>query len=265
MSGSCFEESRVHPIDSLCIRFLKFQVPIDTSVVSFPSFYAQNPIGKSPVCVPYVHPLGCVGNPVLAPKRGAPAENGFDSKFVVRNPPYAMSVVLKRKVSVYLCCDKKAMAARASPRAQHKNGGRPICTVASIVLGRKWAIQKGASESAQNFRRWGVFVLALLVVVCWYVRGGFIHKIVVYWARARSGREQGGEQAEKFCVGSGGSIRLDARYVPRYRAKSVHSIQIGRSDRNSRLLSVGHEDSQIGCEKTGSALPEGRLGVQNGF
>ena len=35
--------------------------------------------------------------------------------------------------------------------------------------------------------------------------------------RARSGREQGGEQAEKFFVGSGGWIRLDARYVPRSR------------------------------------------------
>ena len=38
--------------------------------------------------------------------------------------------------------------------------------VKGLKLGRKWAIQKEASESARNFRRPGFFVLALLVVVC---------------------------------------------------------------------------------------------------
>ena len=146
-------------------------------------------------------------------------------KLTVVAPPqfnFTRGEILLTKESDVVSCKRGAtkVYGRNTAECEVRRPGlmtRALIELAMESLGRKWAIQKEASESAQNFHRLSSCPVSCCLLVCeWYdTRHSSGERIIVpnrCVMGARSGREQGGENPpQKFFVGSGGWIRLDAR------------------------------------------------------
>ena len=147
-----------------------YQIP-DTPVGAPPPSYSAPPPAPAPTPTPTPTPPPAPAAPMSTPSysSGGYGYSGYYRSLQMRG--------------------RSVEDSSASPRGRGRVARSRHMDIRRLVLGRKWAIQKRLLEFTHFSKQF--FCLVFSHVVCWLSVvvhgipvGGFIHEIVVYWARS---------------------------------------------------------------------------------